>query len=82
MTYDIVTLLAGNGTLEYGELHEALHSCMDESSVTLSQKDLTRLTELLFDEVDIDENGSVTFAEFYEVLDTNYPSILENLTLR
>ena len=56
-------------------------SCMEESSLKLSDEDLNELTRALFEEADEDGSGEITFEELSAELD-KYPDVRDNLTMR
>ncbi|CAH1788924.1 unnamed protein product, partial [Owenia fusiformis] len=70
----------GSGTIELGELKTVLRSCMEESSITLSEDDLTELTKALFHSADEDNSGEISFDELKVELE-KHPGVLENLTM-
>ena len=58
-----------------------LASCMDESSLQLTEDSLDRLTWALFESADEDGSGAITFEELVGELE-KFPGVLENLTIR
>ena len=58
-----------------------LKSCMDESSLSLSDEALDELTKTLFESADEDNSGEITFEELVAELE-KHPGVLENLTIR
>ena len=58
-----------------------LKSCVDESSLSVSEADLNKLTDVLFDTADSDQSGSISFDELKTEL-SKHPGVLENLTVR
>lgn len=71
----------GSGTIDIDELKTVLRSCMEESSLKLSEDDLDSLTALLFESADEDDSGAITFEELKAELE-KHPGVLENLTIR
>ena len=71
----------GGGTIDFGELKTVLISCMDESSLQLTDENLEDLTRALFESADEDNSGSITFEELVTELQ-KFPGVLENLTIR
>ena len=71
----------GSGTIDFDELKTVLLSCMEESSMKLSNEDINDLTRALFNEADEDGSGEITFEELVAELD-KYPDIRDNLTMR
>ena len=57
-----------------------LLSCMEESSMKLSDKDINDLTQALFDDADTDQSGSISFEELVAELD-KHPGVRDNLTM-
>ncbi|KAK6185049.1 hypothetical protein SNE40_007371 [Patella caerulea] len=70
----------GNGHIDIDELKTVLESCVQESSIKMSDFDIDRLTEVLFDSADTDGTGQITFEKLEAVL-TQHPEVLENLTI-
>ncbi|XP_052694613.1 NADPH oxidase 5-like isoform X2 [Crassostrea angulata] len=70
----------GSGSIDREELKTVLRSCMEESSLTLSEEDLDDLTDVLFDAADEDNSGSITFEELKAELE-KHPGVIENLTI-
>ncbi|XP_013390859.1 NADPH oxidase 5-like [Lingula anatina] len=69
-----------NGELSREELGAMLRACIEESSLAMADDIFSRLTSLLWDELDIDQSGSVSFDELRETLEKR-PNVLENLTI-
>lgn len=77
----IIFLFSGSGSIDREELKTVLRSCMEESSLSLSEEDLDDLTDALFDAADEDNSGSITFEELKAELE-KHPGVIENLTIR
>lgn len=77
----IIFLFPGSGSIDREELKTVLRSCMEESSLSLSEEDLDDLTDALFDAADEDNSGSITFEELKAELE-KHPGVIENLTIR
>ncbi len=71
---------AGSGTIDFEELKTVLLSCMEESSIKLSDKDIDDLTTALFEDADTDQNGAISFEELVAELD-KHPDVRDNLTM-
>ena len=71
----------GSNTIDFDELKTVLLSCMEESSLKLSDEDIDELTRALFNEADEDGSGEITFDELQAELN-KYPDIRDNLTMR
>ncbi|KAL8595540.1 hypothetical protein ACOMHN_000748 [Nucella lapillus] len=69
-----------SGTISREELRTVLESCMEESSLHLSEENLEALTDVLFDDADTDRSGTITFEELQTQLD-KHPGVMNNLTL-
>lgn len=54
---------------------------MEESSLSFGENDLNKLTEVLFNAADNDNNGIITFQELKAQIE-QHPGVMENLTLR
>ncbi|XP_078330195.1 NADPH oxidase 5-like isoform X3 [Crassostrea virginica] len=70
----------GSGSIDREELKTVLRSCMEESSLSLSEEDLDDLTQVLFEAADEDNSGSITFEELKAELE-KHPGVIENLTI-
>ncbi|KAK3594672.1 hypothetical protein CHS0354_016337 [Potamilus streckersoni] len=70
----------GNGTIDVYELRTVLKSCMEESSLSLTDENLDKLTEALFESADEDGSDTITFEELKAELE-KHPGLLENLTI-
>ncbi|KAL3884563.1 hypothetical protein ACJMK2_024696 [Sinanodonta woodiana] len=70
----------GSGTIDVNELRTVLKSCMEESSLSLTEENLDKLTEALFESADEDGSGTITFEELKAELE-KHPGLLENLTI-
>ena len=81
MTYSTGSFLTGSGRIDKFELKTVLKSCMEESSLTLCNEDIDHLTDVLFEDADIDNSGEITFDEFQSSLET-HPGLIEDLTFR
>ncbi|XP_076438955.1 NADPH oxidase 5-like isoform X2 [Babylonia areolata] len=69
-----------SGTISREELRTVLQSCMEESSLHLSQENLEALTDVLFHDADTDRSGSITFEELRSQLE-KHPGVMNNLTI-
>ncbi|XP_070178601.1 NADPH oxidase 5-like isoform X2 [Littorina saxatilis] len=69
-----------SGTISREELGTVLRSCMEESSLVLSEENLESLTDALFDDADTDGSGSITFEELKCQLE-KHPGVMQNLTI-
>ena len=78
MAYPPVT---DSGSISREELGTVLRSCMEESSLVLSEENLGALTDALFDDADTDRSGAITFQELQCQLD-RHPGVMSNLTIR
>jgi len=54
---------------------------MEESSLSLTEENLSDLTDCLFDAADEDDSGAITFDELKNELE-KHPGVIENLTIR
>ncbi|ESO81905.1 hypothetical protein LOTGIDRAFT_207486 [Lottia gigantea] len=72
--------LDGNGHIDIDELKTVLQSCVNESSLKMSEIDVDRLTEVLFDSADTDCSGEITFEKLQTVLE-QHPEVMKNLTI-
>ena len=72
---------SGNGQLDRDEMRTVLESCVEESSLSMDQQQLDELTDILFEESDLEKKGFITFDELQSFLD-KFPGIAENLTIR
>ena len=79
--YDCVFFLSGNGYLEPDELRTVLNSCMQESSLKLTEEELDRLTYTLIESMGKGETTNITFDEFYAALESR-PELMENLNIK
>ncbi|KAL3884555.1 hypothetical protein ACJMK2_024688 [Sinanodonta woodiana] len=70
----------GSGTIDIDELRTVLKSCMEESSLSLTEENLDNLTDALFESADEDGSGTITFEELNAEL-AKHPGLLENLTI-
>ncbi|KAL3884557.1 hypothetical protein ACJMK2_024690 [Sinanodonta woodiana] len=70
----------GSGTIDMEELRTVLKSCMEESSLSLTEENLDKLTEVLFESADEDGSGTITFEELKAELE-KHPGLLDNLTI-
>lgn len=70
-----------SGTIDIDELKTVLRSCMEESSLQLSEDDLDSLTALLFESADEDGSGEISFDELKAELE-KHPGVIENLSIR
>lgn len=73
--------LAASGTIDREELGTVLRSCMEESSLVLSEENLQALTDALFDDADADKSGEITFEKLKDQLE-KHPGVMQNLTIR
>lgn len=71
---------SGSGTIDREELKTVLKSSMEESSIQLPEERLDELTNILFEDADTDNSGSITFEELSTELE-KHPGVLENLTI-
>ena len=62
-------------------MRTVLESCVEESSLSMDQQQLDELTDILFEESDLEKKGFITFDELQSFLD-KFPGIAENLTIR
>ncbi|KAK7481433.1 hypothetical protein BaRGS_00027284, partial [Batillaria attramentaria] len=69
-----------SGTISREELYTVLLSCMEESSLNLSDENLDALTDALFEDADTDKSGEISFDELKEQLEKN-PGVMSNLTI-
>lgn len=69
-----------SGTIDIDELKTVLRSCMEESSLQLSEDDLDSLTALLFESADEDGSGEISFDELKAELE-KHPGVIENLSI-
>ncbi|KAL3884556.1 hypothetical protein ACJMK2_024689 [Sinanodonta woodiana] len=70
----------GSGTIDIDELRTVLKSCMEESSLSLTEENLDNLTDALFESADEDGSGTITFEELNAELSKHH-GLLENLTI-
>ncbi|KAL4216473.1 NADPH oxidase 5 [Mactra antiquata] len=70
----------GSGSIDRDELQAVLKACMEESSLSLTDKNLEDLTDVLFDAADDDNSGTITFDELKAVLEKHY-GVIQNLTI-
>ncbi|ELU05067.1 hypothetical protein CAPTEDRAFT_147619 [Capitella teleta] len=70
----------GVGTIDPEELKTVLRSCMNESSMKLSEESLHALTMALFESADDDDSGEITFEELVGEL-SKHPGVMDNLTI-
>lgn len=70
----------GSGTIEKHEFALVLQSVIDANSLALSHSQVQLLTDVLFEDIDADKNGVVTFEELSAALDKQ-PQWLEQLQL-
>ncbi|PVD36334.1 hypothetical protein C0Q70_03313 [Pomacea canaliculata] len=69
-----------SGTIDREELGTVLRSCMEESSLVLSEENLQALTDALFDDADADKSGEITFEKLKDQLE-KHPGVMQNLTI-
>ena len=74
---DIIT---GSGSIDRPELKQVLLSCMEESSLKLSEENLDALTTALFTEADVDGSGLINFDELVTELQ-KHPEVMNNLSM-
>ena len=55
--------------------------CVVDSSLSLADEQLEQLTDILFDDADENNDGSITFDEFKEQFD-QHPDVIDNLCIR
>jgi len=70
----------GSGTIEESELGELIKSGFTENNLTFSEDQVTDLTHLMFSEVDLDNNGEISFDEFQDVA-KKYPDLVSGMTV-
>ncbi|XP_072019827.1 LOW QUALITY PROTEIN: NADPH oxidase 5-like [Amphiura filiformis] len=70
----------GNGQIDRNELRTILKSCMEESTLQLSNDTLESLTTALIDVVDVDNDGTISFEELNNQLQ-DHPDVIENLSI-
>ena len=54
---------------------------MEESKLKLGNQQIDELMEVLFEEIEINENGEIGLEEFKTFL-SEYPGVAENLSIR
>ena len=57
-----------------------LRSCVEESSMHVSEEDLNLMTNVFMEMADKDASGAITFQQLLEELE-RHPDIFENLTI-
>ena len=77
----IFFLCVGNGYLNEEEVRTVLKSCMEESKLKLGNQQIDELMEVLFEEIETNENGEIGLEEFKTFL-SDYPGVTENLSIR
>lgn len=66
--------LNGDGTVDLEELTHILDRSLNEHSLDISDEKLAALSKALFDKVDTDKSGSISFSEFKVCID-GYPGL-------
>ncbi|ESO98417.1 hypothetical protein LOTGIDRAFT_159226 [Lottia gigantea] len=70
----------GNGSIDEAELRTVIQSCVDESSLSVSEADMNKLISVMFQSTDEDKSGLISFDELKTELD-KHPGVMENLTI-
>ncbi|XP_060064880.1 NADPH oxidase 5-like [Ylistrum balloti] len=70
----------GSGSIDRNELNTVLRTSMEESSLTLGEENLTKMTDAIFEAADTDNSGEISFEELKTELE-KYPGVMENLSI-
>ncbi|XP_075526678.1 NADPH oxidase [Dermacentor variabilis] len=70
----------GDGLIQPQELRDVMRACMEENGLQFTEYELDELTNVLFEDADRDETGSVTLDELRCQLQSR-PGLYENLTV-
>ena len=76
----LIYIFSGNGQIDKSELRTILRSCMEESTLQLSEDTLENLATGLIEAVDVDNDGSISFEELNNML-KDHPDVIENLSI-
>ncbi len=66
--------------MDLPDVRRILSHCIDESSLKISEKDLDKLAETLFNAADVDNTGTLNFEKFMAHLEKQ-PALLANLNI-
>ncbi|XP_021366817.1 NADPH oxidase 5-like isoform X2 [Mizuhopecten yessoensis] len=70
----------GSGYIDRNELNTVLRTSMEESSLTLGEDKLEKMTDAIFESADTDNSGELSFDELKAELE-QYPGVMENLSM-
>ncbi len=70
--------LNGDGTIDPAELREILDRSLNEHSLDIPDEKLTALSHALFQSVDADDSGDISFAEFKSCIDA-HPALRDQM---
>lgn len=62
------------------ELRHVLSCCMVENGLHFSDSQLDEMTDLLFEDADVDSDGSISVGEF-KMLFLKHPGLVDNISL-
>ncbi|XP_033725578.1 NADPH oxidase 5-like [Pecten maximus] len=70
----------GSGFIDRDELNTVLRTSMEESSLALGEENITKMTDVIFEAADTDNNGEISFEELKMELE-KYPGVMANLSI-